>query len=253
MYNSQNPLARNILVDLDVETVSLCNQGVNTRAHILLAKGKENKEMPKTFEELMKALTPEQAELVTKHIGAIEEAKDGDIAELTKSVTALEEKVTALEAGANQPPAGDEGVAKSVDEILKAASPELAEYVATLQKSVGSLIADREETIAKARFEEVKAIPCEEEVLKSVLKSASPAVFEVLKKAATAIEEKVLTAKGKETSSDEFTASADMAYAKLDKSAKAIALEKGITYEQAFTQACNADPATYTSYTKGVN
>jgi hypothetical protein len=62
------------LVNLTLDAVALCNEGANSRADILLTKRKESQIMP-TFDELLKELTPESADVVTKHIAAIEAAK----------------------------------------------------------------------------------------------------------------------------------------------------------------------------------
>lgn len=240
----QYPTPQSMLVDLDLDKVSLCNQGANSRAHILIAKRKENSDMPKTFEELLKALTPEQADMVNTHIAGIEKAKDDIIKALTEDVTTLTGEVDTLKKSV---PTKEEGT----EDIMKNASPEIAAYIAKLKGSVDQLVADREEVLAKERFELVKAIPVDEAKLKSVLKSASPAVFEILKAAATAVETTVLDkGKGKEEQND-FTETAAKAYDALDKAAKAIALEKSMTFEQAFTEACVANPEIYAKYVKG--
>ena len=68
--------AETALVDLSLSAVALCGAGANSRADIILTKGKECKAMPKTFDELLAAMQPEQAEVLKKHIGTIEAAKD---------------------------------------------------------------------------------------------------------------------------------------------------------------------------------
>lgn len=234
---------QSIVVDLDLEKVSLCNQGVNSRAHILLTKRKENESMPKTFEEFLKALTDEQAAIVNKHMASIEVAKDTIIAELQKSVADLTGERDELKKAIP--------VAPEKEDIMKSAPPELVEYINKLQGSVAELVADKEEALAKARFEEVKALPVDETELKTVLKAVSPAVFEILKKAANAVESSVLNVAGKETPND-FVITADTAYAQLEKSANTIMAEDAaLTFEQAFMKACVNDPATYAKYTKG--
>lgn len=235
-----------ILVNLSIDKVALCKQGINSQAHILLAKAerKENKDMPKTFEEVLTSLEPGHAELINKHIADLEQGKDGVIAELTGEVAALKDTIEK----AKEVPSKEETV-NPEEEIIKSASPELAEYIRGLQNSVNTLIEDRAETVAKSRFEEVKALPVEEETLKTVLKSASPATFEVLKAAAQAVRETVLTPVGKDVPSDSFSSNADAAYAKLEKSAHAIMAEDAnLTFEQAFDRACTKDPAIYTEY-----
>lgn len=228
------------LVNLSLDAVALCNEGANSRAHILLTKRKEKESMPTSFEELLKALTPEQAELVTKHIAGIETAKDGVIKGLNDQITNLTGEVDTLKKAK-----------PAADDVLKNASPEIKAMVEKLQGTVNTLVSEREEELVKTRFEKVKALPVDEEQLKSVLKSASPAVIAVLEKAATAIEEG-LAAKGKETGNNFSGTSAEESYAKLEKAAKVIAAEKAVTFEKAFTMALEADPDTYKNYVKGV-
>lgn len=230
------------LVNLSLDAVALCNEGANSRAHILLTKRKEKESMPTSFEELLKALNPEQAETVNKHIAGVEAAKDGVIKGLNDKITELTGKVETLEKAKPAAPA--------TDDVLKNASPEIKAMVEKLQGTVNSLVAEREEDLAKSRYEKVKALPVEEAELKGVLKSASPAVLTILEKAATAIAE-VLAAKGKETPNN-FPGGADDAYNALEKSAKAIMGENtGMTFEQAFTKACEKDPTSYAKYAKG--
>lgn len=229
------------LVNLSLDAVALCNEGANSRAHILLTKRKEKESMPTSFEELLKALNPEQAEIVNKHIAGIEAAKDGVIKGLNETITTLTGKVETLEKAKPADPK---------DDVMKNASPEIKAAFEKLQGTVNSLVAEREEDLAKSRYEKVKALPVEEAELKGVLKSASPAVLTILEKAATAIAEG-LAAKGKETPNN-FPGGADDAYNALEKSAKAIMGENtGMTFEQAFTKACEKDPTSYAKYAKG--
>lgn len=245
-YTPVTQPSQTYLVDLDLSRVALCNEGANSRAHILLTKRKENKSMPKNFEELISALQPEEAEVVKSHITAIEKAKDDAIVELKGQVTKLEGTVGELEKSAKASKGASE------EEILKSASPEIASYVKSLKQTVDTLVTAQNEELAKQRFETVKAIPAEEAELKEVLKSASPAVFEVLKKASKAIEESVLASKGRSSANDDFTVGADAAYNKLEKSAKEIMSKSaGMTFEAAFTEACSVDSKTYAEYVKG--
>lgn len=238
--------AQTALVDLSLNAVALCNAGANSRADIILMKGKESEKMPKTFEELLKALQPEQAEILTKHIGEVEAAKDDVIKDLQGQVTGLTAKVEEL---TKAKPAE----APAQDDVLKGVSPEVQALFAKQQETINGLLAAQAEELAKSRFEKCKAIPCAEDELKSVLKTASPAVVAVLEKAAAAIEASVLTAKGKDADPAFTGTTADDLYDKLDKSAKAImAANEGMTFEQAFTKACNEDPDTYRKYAEGV-
>jgi len=227
------------LINLDIDKVALCGEGANSRADILLTKRKENTKMAKTFEELLTALKPEDVELVKSHITATTKEKDDTIVALNDTI----------EKAKKVPPVAPVVTAKE-DDVFKGASPEMVQYVKSLQESVNTLVSAQADTLAKARFEKVKAIPVDEAQLKDILKTASPAVYAVLEKAATAIEAKVLTVKGKEVPGAEFTG-ADSAYDALEKSAKTIqGINKSLSFEQAFTQACNDSPETYAKYVK---
>lgn len=245
--------AQTALVDLSLDAIALCNEGCNSRADILLVKSrKEGVNMPKTFEELLKALQPDQADIVTKHITGVEAAKDevikglnGQITELTGKVNDLTGQVDALQK--NKPTSNQE------DDVLKSLSPELQALFKKQQSTIDGLLAAQAEDLAKARFEKCKAIPCEEAELKEVLKTASPAVVAVLEKAAAAIEKGTLTATGGDGNPAFVGTSADDLYGKLEKAAKELmTANEGMTFEKAFTKACEADPDTYQKYVKGV-
>lgn len=198
--------------------------------------------MPTSFEELLKALNPEQTKIVSSHIADVEAAKDGVIKGLNDKITALTGQVETLEKAKPATP--------TTDDVLKNASPEIKAMVEKLQSTVNSLVTEREEDLAKSRYEKVKALPIEEVELKGVLKSASPAVLSILEKAAAAITAG-LTATGKVTP-NEFPGGAADSYNALEKSAKAIMAENtSMTFEQAFTKACEKDPTSYAKYVKG--
>lgn len=243
-----NPMTA--LVNLNLDRVALCNQGANSRAHILLTKRKETKNM--TVEELLKAMTPEQAKVITDHLASITKAKDESIAQLTGEVTTLKSTVTSLteQVEKSKPAVPQPAATPSAEEVLKSASPEIKSLFEGMQNTMNTLVAAQEENLAKSRFEAVKALPVEEATLKGVLKSASPAVFEVLKAAAAAV---TATTKAVGTNVDgEMPGATTGAYATLEKSAKEIQKSNaGLTYEQAFTKACEADPAAYTKYCRG--
>lgn len=245
------PNARTALVDLSLDAVALCNEGANSRADIIFTKRKESTCMPTNFEELLKALQPAQAEIVNKHIAGVEAAKDTEIAKLNDQVKDLTVEKTKLE-GQVAELSKSKGTATEED-VLKSLSPEVRALFEKQQQTIASLVADKAEELAKARFEKCKAIPCEEATLKDVLKSASPAVVSVLEAAAAAIEKGLATPAGRDTDPAFTGSSADDQYGKLEKSAKDImAQNAGITFEKAFTMACDADPTTYKKYVEGV-
>lgn len=231
------------LVDLRLRAVALCNEGANSRADIIMTKRKEKATMPKTYEELLQALQPEQAEILTKHIAGINAAHEQDIAKLNQTITELNGKVETLEKKTPAP----------AEDVTKGMSPEIAELFKRQQATIDQLLADKADALATQRFEKCKAIPVAEDELKSVLKSASPAVVTILEKAAAAILTKTHTPEGSSANPEFVGTSANDLYGKLEKSANAIMEQNpALTFEQAFTQACSADPETYKKYTEEV-
>lgn len=238
MLTQSNPQAA--LVDLSLSAVALCNEGANSRADILLCKRKETNSMPKTFEELMAALDTDAAAVVTKHIETLRAADQTTIQNLQGEVNTLKTAAPAAQAPAHE------------EDVLKGASPEVRALFEKMQGTVNQLLAAQEASVVEERYQKCKALPCEEATLRDVLKSASPATVSILEAAANAIAEGLHKATGTSASGTIKTGTADEAYAALEKSAKTIAAEQGITFEKAFTEACQRDPDTYKKYVEGV-
>lgn len=238
MLTQSNPQAA--LVDLSLSAVALCNEGANSRADILLYKRKETNSMPKTFEELMAALDTDAAAVVTKHIETLRAADQATIKNLQGEVDTLKTAAPAAQAPAHE------------EDVLKGASPEIRALFEKMQGTVNQLLAAQEASVVEERYQKCKALPCEEATLREVLKSASPATVSILEAAANAIAEGLHKATGTSASGTIKTGTADEAYAALEKSAKAIAAEQGITFEKAFTEACQRDSDTYKKYVEGV-
>ena len=239
---------KTFLVDLELDRVDLVKDGANTKAQIKLLKRKETQ--PMTFEEILKALKPEQAEVITK---AVEDARKEKETELAAVQTDLAKTKGDLEAVTVELTKAKETIEKSkpsshedeLEVLMKSVNPALAKHIQALQSTVDSMVSEKAEQVAKQRFETVKAIPIEEAKLKEVLKAASPATLEVLQAASNAIEKNLLGAKGFE-SNNGIDIDGDAAYATLEKSAKKLQADNpALTYEQAFLQACTNDPETY--------
>ena len=242
MPGSTQEIPRTTIVDLSLNAVALCNTGANSRAYIVLNKRKENNSMSMTYEELLKSLKPEHAAVIKEHLdNAVNAAK-----EEVKGQQDTVEKGKATEqpqAAAAQPE--DDPVMKNLPEEVKKKFEEM-------QKTIATLAEERATEMVNKRYEACKALPVEEEELKSVLKAASPAVFEILKKAAAALEAKTHSPSGTDNTG-ELQKTADAVYAKLEKAARKLQEEnKDLTFEQAFVKATEQDPETYAVYSKGV-
>lgn len=235
-------------LDMKLNAVALCAQGANSRAHIMLTKSMKEGNPSMEINEILAGLTPEAQAVVNKHIEAAKadavktavEPLNTQISELTatnKSLTEAAAKNQATE------PAVPEDVIKSLPEAVQ-------KQFEDMQKSIKALEEEKAENLAKSRFAVVKAIPCEEAELKSVLKSASPEVFAVLTKAAAAIEAGL----GKSTAvagEGTMSVSSDDAYNALEKHADALAKSENLTAAAAFLRACEEHPDLYDQYKKG--
>ena len=233
-------------LDMTLNAVALCSQGANSRAHILLTKSMKEGNPSMEFNDILAGLTPEAQAVVNKHIeDATTQAVNAAVAPLTAQVTELTEtnkSLTEAAKGAAEPTV-PEDVMKSLPESVQKQFEEM-------QKSIKALEDEKEENLAKSRFNIVKAIPCDEATLKSVLKTASPEVFAVLTKAAASIEEglgKTAAAAGEGST----VVSSDDAYAALEKHAEVIAKSENVTDAVAFTMACEQHPDLYDQYVKG--
>lgn len=240
---------KTFLVDLNLDRVDLVKEGANTRAEIKLLKRKET--TPMTLEEILKKLEPEHSAIVTK---AIEDATKAAADTLATTQTDLAKAKEDLAKATSDLANANETIKKmkpepkedDIEVLMKSVNPALAKHIETLQSAVTSLVSEKAEQVAKERFETVKAIPVEEAKLKEVLKSASPAVIEVLQAASVAIEKNLLNGKGVEAGQQQFGTDAEVAYAKLEKAAKKLQeSDTGLTFENAFLQACANDTETY--------
>lgn len=198
------------------------------------------------FNDILAGLTPEAQAVVNKHIeDATTQAVNAAVAPLTAQVTELTETNKSLTEAAK-------GVAEPTvpEDVMKSLPESVQKQFEEMQKSIKALEDEKEENLAKSRFNIVKAIPCDEATLKSVLKTASPEVFAVLTKAAAAIEEglgKTAAAAGEGST----VVSSDDAYAALEKHAEVIAKSENVTDAVAFTMACEQHPDLYDQYVKG--
>lgn len=236
-------------VDLHLDAVALCAQGANSRADILLTKSMKEGNSEMKFDDILAGLSPEAQECVNKHIEAQTATAVADaVAPLNTTIDTLTETNKSL----------NEAVEKAkpqvtpAEELMKSLPDAVKAQFEAMQKSIKALEDEKAENLAKSRFEVVKALPVEEEALKSVLKNVTPEVFDILTKAAAAVEQTL----GKSTAAageGNVTSTADDAYAALEKHAAEIAKSENVTPAVAFTMACEKYTDLYSQYVKGAN
>ena len=245
MPNTFTPLFT--LVDMNLEAVALCSQGANSRANILLTKSMKEGNSKMGINEILAGLSEEAQATLTKHIeetatAKVTKAVEDAAAPLNAKIAELEatNKSLAENAAKATPSTEPEDFTKSLPEPARKQFEEM-------QKSLAALQAERAEALAKSRFEVVKAIPCDSNKLKSILKNVDPDVFEVLTKAATAIEEGI----GKSTAAageGKLDKSTDDYYKELETIADGISKSEGVSLAKAFTLACERNADLYAKY-----
>lgn len=245
MPNTFTPLFT--LVDMNLEAVALCSQGANSRANILLTKSMKEGNSKMGINEILAGLSEEAQATLTKHIeetatANVTKAVEDAVAPLNAKIAELEATNKSLEEDAAKAtqPAEPEDFTKSLPEPARKQFEEM-------QKSLAALQAERAEALAKSRFEVVKAIPCDSDKLKSILKNVDADVFEVLTKAAAAIEEGI----GKSTAAvgeGKLDKSTDDYYKELETIADGISKSEGVSLAKAFTLACERNADLYAKY-----
>lgn len=245
MPNTFTPLFT--LVDMNLEAVALCGQGANSRANILLTKSMKEGNSKMGINEILAGLSEEAQATLTKHI------EETAAANVTKAV---EDAVAPLNAKIAELEATNKSLAENAAKATQSTEPEdftkslpepARKQFEEMQKSLAALQAERAEALAKSRFEVVKAIPCDSNKLKSILKNVDPDVFEVLTKAATAIEEGI----GKSTAAageGKLDKSTDDYYKELETIADGISKSEGVSLAKAFTLACERNADLYAKY-----
>lgn len=270
-----------MLEDLVIDRVDLVDEGANSAAHITIYKRKETSELA-TVQEILESMQDEHAEVLKGRISELE----ASVAEQTaKAATAEEElskaketmKIAEEEKAEAERMAAEKAIAdkeateaeeaeasKKLDEVetwKKSLPDEARAYLDELQaKAEAAEAAEAElakrreqeaENIAKAKAAELKALPVEQDVLVGIAKSASSEVLEVFTTLAKAFEESVLGEVGK--AKHEASEATGSAWETIDKKAKVLAKEEGISIEKARTKVMTDEPELYKKYTEEEN
>lgn len=254
--------------------MDLVDEGANSAAFIKLYKRKERLNTME-FEEILKSLKPEHKAAIEAEIAkakgevpevtATELAKaKTDLAAATDEVAKAKEEVTKacnakMEAEKKAKDLEDKldgGKDESTETVMKSLDPAVQEIFKSmkLQKEAAEAVVKQmneqkitDEAVAKAK--ELKALPVDEAQLVTIVKSASPEVFEVLKAASALIAsgtqfEEVGKNKGGNGGAD--------AWSKIEKKAEEFkAADDKLTQAAAISKAIKANPELYREYLKG--
>lgn len=259
-----------LLLDLEVDRVDLVDEGANSAAFIKLYKRKEQNDMK--FEEILKSMKPEHAEVIKAEIAkakveipevvatALKKAKEdadkmaSDLKLATDAKDAAEQKAAEFEKASCD--ASGQDSKDKMDEIMKNLDPTVQEVVKSMkaQKEAAEAVVKQmneqklnDEAIVKAK--DLKALPVEEAKLVAVVKNASPEVYEILKAASVAIETggtfaEVGKSKGNKDGGDAWT--------KIEKKAEEyVTADSKLTKQAAITKAIKENPELYREYLNG--
>jgi hypothetical protein len=258
----------NFVLDLEVDRVDLVDEGDNSEAYIRLYKRKEQKtnmnydeilaKMDKADADVIRGeMAKAKAEVPAETAEELEKAKQEKADAEGKFQAAFDEgevmksKLKQLEGKTEEP---------NFEEVLKSMDPSIQKMMRTMNEqriaaeAVAKQLSDKaiqDEAVAKAST--LKSIPVEEAELVEVVKSASPQLMAVLTAANKAIEESVSfseVGKSKDNSASN-NADSDAAWAKIEKRADELVIEKKVSREKAVGMVIEEQPELYKEYMKG--
>jgi len=255
------------LWDLIVTKVDLVPEGAKARAFVTLFK---RKELSMDVSEILQKMKPEHREVLETllkekdtELSSQAEALDAlqkQYDEASESLTKATEQVAQLEKEVAEAEKTKGETIPGVDEdeqLLKSLDPAVREYVEKMnaQKTAAEELAKtlakeklHEQAVAKAAV--LKSIPVEMDELVAFIEKSAPEDIAILEKAAAAIDEAVLGSVGTSGQSS-FSKSATSAWDAIEKKARAIASEQGITVEKACAQVIELEPELYKEYLDG--
>lgn len=279
-----------VLEDLIVDRVDLVDEGANSAAFIEIFKRKETIK-PMDFSEILSKLKPEHADIISKELAKVSAERDTAVADLTKAredLATANSTITTQTAQLKKAndtisvlkakeycecdgEADDDGMCKvcgkpkkkstSFDEtnILKSLPTELREEYMKMkaqkdaaEEQVRKAAEEKAEAEAVAKAAALKALPVEQDVLVSVLKSCDQSIVDILSAAAAAIEGTVLEEVGKSgNGAGTTTTSGNDAWDKIEAKAAEIAKRDSITKQKAIGVAIKENPDLYKDYLNG--
>lgn len=253
----------NMVLDLIIDRVDLVNAGANSEAFIELYKGKESaKSMPMTFDQIISELKPEHAEVINSEIAkAKAEIPEETSQQLEKAMADLATAVSDREAleGQLQEVKKTRDEEATVEELMKGLDPSVQEVFKKQQAKIAAAEAAAKqlndekleaENLAKAR--DLKALPIEEVNLAKMMIGITPEMHDLLKSVNKLIEDSPAFKEFGKAGTGE-NATGDDAWAKIEKKAKEIAVERKITEAAATAAVIKEFPQLYKDYLERSN
>lgn len=250
------PWHKNWLKNIEYDRVDLVKEGANSQAHIKLFKSRGGEVM--NFEDIMKSLKPEHAQIVSDVI----KSKEDEVSKAEVAKKAAEDALEELKKNAPQPTANqsEEEILKSVKDpavrsLLEAQISKTKAAEAQVKKALDEKLSN--EAISKAK--EVPNLGAEEQTLADVYKKLKNVdaelcdnVFGIFKAASALVNEGgALSEIGKSAGTDTVaTGSEEEAWDKIEKKAEEIAKARDIKKNAAISVAISEHPELYNAYLK---
>lgn len=252
----------NLILELDVNRVDVVDEGSNSEAYIKLYKRKESAQTME-LNEILGKLQPEHAQVVRDEIAKAKgEVPAEVVAKVAKAVEDLKTMETECvkakkdfnDATVEIAKLKGSASAPTEEEILKSLDPAVQEVMksAIMKRDAAeaALKLINEQTItesAVAKAKECKALPIEEAKLVSIMKGATPEVYEILKAASVLIEKgPAFVEIGKGGSSGNKDA-----WSQIEKKASDIVVRDKISLQAAIGLAVKENPDLYRAYVNG--
>lgn len=147
------------------------------------------------------------------------------------------------------------GAAFDEAEVLKGLPKAAQDYIAKLELQtataegmVKKALEDAKKAEAFEKAAQFKAVPVDQKALADVILKSPAELLDMLAAINTAIEQSVLTEKGKSTST---VTSSNTAWEKINKKAEELAGTESITVQQAIAKVLKQNPELYTEYLNG--
>lgn len=259
------------LKNLVITKVALVDEGSCSAAHIKLYKRKEGGDSNMKFEDIMKALTAEQQEVVKAEIEkakcAGKEESKAELEKATEDLKAANEAKEAAETGkaeaetelAKMKEANnktEEDILKNVDPAVRAILEKSRAQAAAAEAAVKKMRDEQETAEAINKAKELSNLGAKEDELATVLKSLKATdsklfdtVFGIMKSANAVIEKGAAFSElGSNHEGEDNVKKAADAWNKIEKAAAEIAKNRNITKEAAVSVVIDEQPELYKSY-----
>lgn len=230
------------VTSLLVDRVDLVGEGCNSEAFIKLYKRKGTGSM--TFEEVLAKLKDEERSLIEQEVTKAKAEVPADTAQEIEDLKKAKQEAEEAVAKSKQEPEDFEEMIKGLDPKLQNILRQTEAKRVAAETAILKMRQEKEESIAKAKAEQLKNLPLKEDELISLVKGADEKMFKSLQAISKAFDENVLIEKGKNTPNP----NTNSAWDQIDAKADSIAKSRNISKAKAISAVISEEPELYDKY-----